>query len=194
MTSTDAFGANPITLSGSVLTNTGNLTFSNKEVINFALGTNNSAIAVAGNLNLRGTINITNAAGFTATNYILFTYTGSLTNTPALGAKPVIHNYTYRLDTNTLGQVKLVVTAPSPPNFGNIHVANGGGGSFGLVMSGTGGVTNGTYYAMTSTNIALPLNQWTSVVTNPFDGNGDFIFTNTPAAGSPQMFYRLQLP
>ena len=40
MTSTDVFGANPITLDGSVLTNTGNLTFSNNDVINFALGTN----------------------------------------------------------------------------------------------------------------------------------------------------------
>ena len=109
MTSTDVFGANPITLGGTVLTNTGNLTFSNKNVINFALGTNNSAIVVSGNLNLRGTLNFTNAAGFTATNYILFTYTGHLTNSPGLGAKPVIHSYTYRLDTNTLGQVKLVV-------------------------------------------------------------------------------------
>jgi hypothetical protein len=193
MTSTDAFGANPITLSGSVLNNTGSLTFSNKEVINFALGTNNSAISVAGNLNLRGTLNITNAAGFTATNYILFIYTGSLTNTPVLGAKPIINSYTYRLDTNTLGQVKLVVTAPSPPNFGNIRVVNGGGGGS-FVMSGTGGVTNGTYYVLTSTNVVLPLSQWTPVVTNPFDGNGNFTFTNTPAANSPQMFYRLQLP
>ena len=192
MTSTDAFGANPITLSGCVLTNNGNLTFSNNDVINFALGTNNSAIVVAGNLNLRGTLNITNAAGFTATNYILFTYSGSLTNTPVLGAKPVINSYIYRLDTNTAGQVKLVVAVPSPPNFGNIRVANGGGGSF--VMSGTGGVTNGTYYVLASTNLALPLNQWTPVATNPFDGNGNFAFTNTPAANSPQMFYRLQLP
>jgi hypothetical protein len=115
-----------------------------------------------------------------------------LTNTPVLGAKPVINSYIYRLDTNTAGQVKLVVAVPSPPNFGNIRVANGGGGSF--VMSGTGGVTNGTYYVLASTNLALPLNQWTPVATNPFDGNGNFAFTNTPAANSPQMFYRLQLP
>ena len=191
MNSTDAFGANPITLSGSVLTNTGNLTFPGKEAINFALGTNNSAIVVAGNLNLNGTLNITNAAGFTATNYILFTYTGSLTNTLVLGAKPVINSYLYRLDTNTAGQVKLVVTAPSPPNFGNIQVANGGGS---FVMSGTGGVTNGTYYVLTSTNVALPLNQWMPVATNPFDASGNFAFTNTPATNTLQMFYLLQLP
>jgi hypothetical protein len=61
-------------------------------------------------------------------------------------------------------------------------------------MSGTGGVTNGTYYVLASTNVALPLNQWTPVVTNPFDASGNFTFTNTPAANAPQLFYRLQLP
>ena len=119
MTSTDAFGANPITLGGCVLTNTGNLTFSNNEVINFALGTNDSIMVVTGNLNLSGTLNLTNAAGFTATNYILFAYTGSLTNSPVLGAKPVLNSYVYRLDTNTAGQVKLVVVQPSPPRLRN---------------------------------------------------------------------------
>jgi hypothetical protein len=191
MTSTDAFGANPITLGGCVLTNTGNLTFSNDDVINFALGTNNSAIVVAGNLNLKGTLNITNASGFTATNYILFSYTGTLTNNPVLGAKPAINSYIYRLDTNTVGQVKLVVVEPPPPSFRSIQITNGGGS---FVMSGTGGVTNGTYYVLASTNLALPLNQWTSIATNPFDGIGNFIFTDTTAANSLSGFYRLQLP
>jgi hypothetical protein len=196
MTSTDAFGANPITLSGSVLTNTGNLTFSSKEAITFALGTNNTAMVVAGNLKLNGTLNITNAAGFTATNYTLFSYTGSLSGQPALGATPTgFVGYTYRLDTNTAGQVQLVVAIPSPPDFENIQIANGGGGgSFGFVMSGTGGVTNGTYYVLTSTNLALPLSQWTPIATNPFDASGNFIFTNSAPTNAPQEFFRLQLP
>jgi hypothetical protein len=197
MTSTDAFGANPITLSGSVLTNTGNLTFSGKEVITFALGTNNTTMVVAGNLNLNGILNITNAAGFTATNYTLFSYTGSLSGQPALGATPTgFAGYTYRLDTNTAGQVKLLVGMPSPPNFENIQIANGGGGggSFGFVMSGTGGVNNGTYYVLASTNLALPLNQWTPIATNQFDASGNFIFTNSAPTNALQEFFRLQLP
>jgi len=108
MTSTDAFGCNPITLSGSVLTNTGNLTFSNNEVINFALGTNNASIVVAGNLVLNGTINITNAGGFTSNNYTLFTYTGSLGGAPVLGRTPVGYNCV--LNTATAGLVKVVTT------------------------------------------------------------------------------------
>jgi polygalacturonase len=196
MTSTDAFGANPITLSGSVLTNTGNLTFSSKKVINFALGTSNTAIAVAGDLNLNATLNITNAAGFAATNYTLFSYTSTLSGQPTLGATPAgFASYTYRLDTNTVGQVKLVVAAPSPPNFQNIQIANGGGGgSFSFVISGTGGVTNGTYYVLASTNLALPLNQWMPVTTNQFDAGGNFIFTNSAPTNAAQEFFRLQLP
>ena len=108
MTSTDAFGCNPITLSGSVLTNTGNLTFSNNQVINFVLGTNNASIVVAGNLVLNGTINITNADGFTSTNYTLFTYTGSLGGAPVLGRTPV--GYDCVLNTATAGLVRLVTT------------------------------------------------------------------------------------
>jgi polygalacturonase len=191
MTSTDMFGANPITLSGSVVTNTGNLVFSNKEVMNFTLGTNHSTVVVMGNLNLRGTVNITNANGFTATNYLLFSYTGTLTNTPALGATPPGSNFVYSLNTNTVGKVQLVVTAPSPPRFSEVNI-NSGAGS--ITISGSGGVTNGTYYVLCSTNLSLPLNQWTPVATNSFDGSGNFSFVTVEAGNLLPMFFRLALP
>jgi len=192
LTSTNLFNANPVTLGGTILTNTGSLTISNLNVVNFALGTNSSKFVVSGTLTLNGTLNFTNAGGFGATNYLLFTHVGGLIGTPVLGTTPTVNSYSYNLDTNTIGQVKLVVTAPLPPNFGNIKVAAGsGGGSF--VLSGTGGVTNGTYLVLTSTNLLLPLSQWQIAATNPFDAGGNFNFTNTPAPGSPQLFYLLQL-
>jgi polygalacturonase len=196
MSSGDAFGANPVTLSGGVLTNNGNLTLSANDVVNFALGTNSSAIAVLGNLNLNATLNITNAPGFTTTNYTLFTYTGYLSGQPVLGVTPTgFAGYTYGLDTNTAGQVNLVVSAPSlPPSFGNIQLINGSGGSFGLVLSGTGGAASGTYYVLTSTNLALPLEQWTPIATNQFDADGNFVFTNSAPTGVPQEFFLLRLP
>ncbi len=195
MSSSDAFGANPITLGDAVLANTGDLTLANNDVINFAVGTNNAAITVAGNLNLNATLNVTNADGFTATNYTLLTYTGSLSGQPVLGATPTgFPGYTYSLNTNIAGQVNLVV-ASTPPSFGSIQVVNnGGGGSPGFVMSGTGGTANSTYYVLTSTNLALPLNQWTPVTTNQFDASGNFIFTNSAPTNTPQEFFRLQQP
>lgn len=189
LTSTDMFGANPITLSGCIVTNTGNLTFSNKEVLNFALGTNASTVMVLGNLNLRGTVNITNANGFTATNYLLFTHTGTLTNTPALGATPLGNEYVYSLNTNTVGQVKLVVGLQAPTNL-RVVSFNSSQGNFN--MSGSGGVTNGTYYVLCSTNLAL--NQWVPVATNYFDASGNFSFMTAEVINLLPMFFRLELP
>ena len=195
MSSSDAYGANPITLSDSMLTNTGDLTFATNDVINFTPGTNNAAVAVNGNLNLNATLNITNGDGFTATSYTLFTYTGGLSGQPVLGDTPTgFTGYSYKLDTNTVGQVNLVVSAV-PPSFGNIQLVNiGGGGGPGAVVSGAGGIANGTFYLLTSTNIALPLNQWMPVATNQFDALGNFIFTNSVPTNFPQQFFRLQLP
>ena len=94
---------------------------------------------------------------------------------------------------NTPGQVNLFIAAPPPPSFGNIQVApDGNGGAF--VLSGSGGVTNGIYYVLASTNLTLPLAQWPVVDTNPFDASGHFLFTNVPGSNAAQMFYRLELP
>jgi hypothetical protein len=44
-------------------------------------------------------------------------------------------------------------------------------------LNGSGGITNGTYYLLTSTNIVAPLANWTPLQTNQFDGSGNFNFT-----------------
>jgi hypothetical protein len=67
-------------------------------------------------------------------------------------------------------------------------------GTNGLVLSGTGGVTNGTYYVLGTTNLALPLNLWTPLLTNQFDNNGNFNFTNPLNPNLSQDFYILQVP
>jgi hypothetical protein len=190
LSSTNAYAATPITVGGGTLTNGTNLILPAATTQNFALGTSSGKIAVGGNLTLNSTINITAAAGFTATNYTLFTYTGTLGGTPKLGATPA--GYNCSLNTAMAGQVRLVVSnsvVALPPSFGNISTATGGGFS----VSGTGGAANGNYYLLSSTNAALPLNQWTRIATNQFDGSGNFAFTNSPAPGLPQLFYQLQL-
>jgi hypothetical protein len=192
LSSTNLFGANPVTVSGGVLTDTGSLTLPAATTQNFFVGTNNSAIAATGNLTLASTLDIFNAAGFTATNYTLFTYTGSLSGTPVLGVTPAgFEGYTYALNTGTAGQVMLVVTPPSSPSFNNTSFFSGNGN---LVMSGTGGVAKGIYYVLTTTNLALPLNQWTTNGTYQFDASGNFIFTNVVQANVAQRFFRLQIP
>jgi hypothetical protein len=63
-----------------------------------------------------------------------------------------------------------------------------------LVLSGTNGQSGSTYYVLTSTNLALPLSQWTPVATNMSSANGNFTITvtNTVTRTVPQRFYILQ--
>jgi hypothetical protein len=138
---------------------------------------------VSGNLVLGGQLNITNTGGFGVGTYTLFSYGGALRmGSLTIASAPT--GFVCTVSTNTVGQVNLVVTRPQ---FNAINA-----GINGLVMSGSGGPASGTYYVLGSTNIALPLNLWTRIVTNQFDSGGNF--TNAFSPDSPQEFYRLQLP
>jgi hypothetical protein len=61
-----------------------------------------------------------------------------------------------------------------------------------FVMAGLGGDTNGAYALLTSTNLALPLTNWTAATTNNFDGNGGFNLTNSMNFAVKRQFYALQ--
>jgi autotransporter-associated beta strand protein len=88
--------------------------------------------------------------------------------------------------------VSPLVNPPAPtihPQFNQIN-----SGASGLVMSGTGGSALGNFYLLGTTNLVLPLSQWTVISTNQFDASGNFDFTNPAPFNVPQMFYQLQLP
>jgi autotransporter-associated beta strand protein len=56
-----------------------------------------------------------------------------------------------------------------------------------LVLSGTNGPAGGNYYVLTSTNLALPLPEWTTNAQGAFSATGTFSATNTITA-SPSFF------
>jgi len=182
------FGASPISLGACTISDGTSFALAAATPINFTLGTNTTKVAVTGNLSLNNTLNITNGAGFAPGTNTLFTYTGSFSGTPVLGTTPNLHSYTYSLKTNVVGQVNLVVTAPSPPAIGNISRMGTN-----VVIKGSGGVTNGTYFLLATTNLALPLNQWAYLTTNSFDSNAAFSLTNG-SGGNARYFYLIQLP
>jgi len=70
--------------------------------------------------------------------------------------------------------VSAVITATVPPQINSVQLLNGN-----FVLSGGGGTSGEKFYLLTSTNIALPLAQWAPVLTNNFDGGGNFICTNS---------------
>jgi polygalacturonase len=110
---TNVLDDGPLTVNASTLTVSNDLVLFPSTVLNYALGTNATKVAVVGNLSLGGTNNISAGAGFTNGTYTLLTYTGTLSGSvPTLGVKPSGYNYAY--DTSTAGQIKLVVTQPAP--------------------------------------------------------------------------------
>jgi hypothetical protein len=63
-----------------------------------------------------------------------------------------------------------------------------------LTLKAANGSTNGMYYLLTSPNLMTPLSQWTRVLTNQFDANGNlYLSTNVINPADTQGFYRLQM-
>jgi hypothetical protein len=61
-----------------------------------------------------------------------------------------------------------------------------------VILSATNGIAGGTYYVFSSTNLALPLSQWTPVATNVLSESGNFTTTVTNANTTTQQFFILQ--
>ena len=137
-----------------------------KDEANLMDGTTISGSTISGSTNYM--LTISNAQMNDSGNYLLIitNYGGSVTSSNAV----------------------LTVIVPSP-SFGNIIAAGGGG----FILSGSGGGSNGIYYVLTSSNLLLPLTNWTPIATNQFDSEGNFIFTNTAQTNAPQEFYLLQM-
>jgi hypothetical protein len=73
----------------------------------------------------------------------------------------------------------LVVSAMAQPAITDISLSGTN-----LIVSATNGVSGGTYYILTSTNLSLPLNQWATVHTNVLPSGGSFVLTATNAVNT----------
>ena len=148
-------------------------------------------------------VTFTDTSSGSITNLLWNFGDGQTTNT--LAGVVVTHNYqtngTYTVSLkasgpgggNTNTQLNSVtVLIPNPPQITSIQPM----GKSALVLQGTGGPTNGGYYywMRSSTNLMLPLTNWSIVATNPFDAYGNFSNQIQLTPGTPQMFYQLQLP
>jgi autotransporter-associated beta strand protein len=173
-----------------VLTVKGAVTLSGTTSMNLdpANGTN-SVLSSSSSIAYGGTLSLINLSGPTAgTSFKLFnasSYSGSFGNiVPATPGPGLVWN-TSALRTS--GTISVVATAL--PNFSKIAEVGGN-----VVFSGSNGVASNHYYVLTSTNLVLPVSNWTSIATNTFDANGGFAFTNSLTPYVRQRFYQLQLP
>jgi len=64
-----------------------------------------------------------------------------------------------------------------------------------LTITAANGEDGGQFVLLESTNLTLPVSQWTPVLTNSFDGGGNLnLSTNIINSNNPQEFYLLQMP
>jgi fibronectin-binding autotransporter adhesin len=149
----------------------------------------NDSIAGLTVVNYGGALTVTNLAGTLAVgnSFQIFsaaTYNGTFAtlNLPALGTNLV-------WNTGTLSTGALTVAlGPVAPRFGQISPAGTN-----LVFRGSGGAANYPFSVLSSTNLALPLTNWTVMATGAFDSNGNFVFTNGIVRQTPQQFFELQV-
>ena len=168
-----------------------NITLNGTTVIKLDGSGTNDMVQAAANITYGGTLNLVNIAAHrwrletASTSSVRRAISGSFASiTPATPGAGLAWN------TNQLGSgIVNVVTAPSQPMIGSTKVSGGN-----LIFSGTGGTAFGTYYVLTSTNLATPLANWTPLSTNSFDGSGNFSVTNAINPGNPRQFYLLKTP
>jgi autotransporter-associated beta strand protein len=177
-----------LTISNSLTLQAGSSTYVE---LNQSAGTNDlvrgiSTLTYGGSLivtNLAGALAVSNAFKlFDATNYSGAFDTYIL---PPLAAGQ-------SWDTSGLtnnGTLKIVGAGPTPLKISSISLTPSG-----LVVSGSSALGGANYSVLTSTNVLAPLSVWTSVATNQFDVNGDFIFTNAFDPAEPQRFFLIRVP
>lgn len=170
---------NAVTLSGTTIME-----------VNKTAGTRDQ-ISAGGGITYGGVLNVTNLAGsLTVTDsFKLFTaktYNGSFASiAPATPGAGLMWN------TGTLSSGILSISAAVsvPPTIGTITVASGN-----VVITGTNNTGSaGTYHVLSTTNLTLPLANWTVLTNGSFNADGSFSTTNTVGAGQ-QQFYLIQVP
>jgi len=180
----------PVTSANAVgtITANNNVTLNGNTVIKLDGSGTNDEVQAGLTMTYGGTLNLVNISGspYAAGNsFLIFsaaTYAGSFGNNfnPATPGTGLVWDTSQLYSSGILG----VKAAPSQPTITSTKASGGN-----LIFSGTGGTTNGTYYVLTSTNLATPLTNWTTNSTSTFDGTGAFSVTNAINPTVPKQFY-----
>lgn len=151
----------------------------------------NDLLSVAQTITNGGTLTVSilnppiSGQTFKLFNALAFTGAFAQTNLPTLSAG--LSWNTVNLGVN--GSISVTGTAAGPTTNANITKVSFSNGN--LIVHGTNNNvpnTNFHYVVLSSTNIALPLTNWTPVSTNPFNFDGTFDYTNAIAPGSARQF------
>jgi hypothetical protein len=149
----------------------------------------NDTAVVTGNVTYDGTLDVLNTSVElleAGDNFQLFSaagYSGSFAQyeLPALESGLAWNVSQLALDG------RLWVVSTNPPVINSVGTT---GGDFS--MSGSGGTPHWNYSVLTSTNLALPLAQWSVATTTQFDASGNFSFNAPLDPADERRFYVLR--
>jgi hypothetical protein len=176
---TVAFG---VTLSGTAFFKINNTTGGSNDVLS----------CLAGAITYGGTLQISNMTANVFTNgqsFQLFSalgYTGVFANIVPAAPGPGLTWNTNNLATSGTISVGTGSAIPSPTRFNAFSLSGTT-----LTFSGTNGIPYGPYVVLTSTNLTQ---EWTPLMTNNFDANGDFSFTEVYSPTNAQQFFTIEQP
>jgi hypothetical protein len=85
--------------------------------------------------------------------------------------------------------VSVTVLLPPTPAINAVSASAGN-----LIFSGTNGTAGLKFYVLSTTDLTLPLTNWTVVSTNTFGAGGLFSVTNTISSSPRQLFFTVEVP
>jgi autotransporter-associated beta strand protein len=170
-----------LTISNTLALN-GNLFFE----LNKSLSQSNDYVLVSGTLanGGNGTLTVTNLGPVLAPGDKFYLFNQPLTGGSSLIVLGAGGTWNNQLVAD--GSISVAATTVPRPVITNL-VASGSS----IVFKGTNGIPNAPYYVMASTNMAVPLVNWTPMLTNRFDADGRFTITLPIVPDIANRFYSL---
>ena len=150
----------------------------------------NDAIVCAGTLTYGGTLVVTNSGPNSLADGDTFRLFSAVTTASVFGATNLPSlDAGFRWDTGGFGTgvVRVVYVGLGRPAFQSIAQSGTN-----LILGGSNGVAGTPYYLLTSTNLALPLTDWTPLLTNVYGAGGSFSNNIPMYPAEAARFYRLQ--
>jgi autotransporter-associated beta strand protein len=157
------------------LTITGNLVLNGTAALDISGSAATNDVLKANAITYGGTLSVTNLGGtlksgatFKLFNSTTASYGGSFST---FQLPPLWPGLSWNTTGLTSGQIAVMGTI-IPPTIGSSAISGGT-----VTISGSGGLAGATYYVLQSTNVALPLVQWSRIATNTFDSSGNFTWS-----------------
>jgi autotransporter-associated beta strand protein len=147
----------------------------------------NDQVAASGSITYGGTLNLVNISGSplaAGNSFQVFLSGTSSYNSSFTSVSPSIPGAGLTWDLSQLSSGVIKVAGSAGPVIGSTTVSGGN-----LVLSGMGGTAGSPYSVLTTTNLTLPLTEWTQVATGTYSATGTFTNAIVIVPGVPQSFY-----